>query len=432
MALFQINDPNARGTGHQFGQDLGNSLEMLLGHKMQHLQRQAQENRNYNAFRAQGLGEEQARAYAPLDNDFLKQIFSDELSRYGARGPQREEATVDTLLGQPDVGQIRQQSPQTDLLKQLLQSQEAEPQGPMTQQQALSQALQGSSLNGEKGLVDYLQAQQLLQPSQHQAQQPNPGAQPTGMGMQAKEPKPAIATLPNLVGLKPQEKAQMLRSAHQQDLLARKEALAERRFAQIEQHASDKETKPVYDEIHKEAKAAKNNDKRLEKMEQLIKTGKLTNPIFASAIKAIGKGIFGFGIDLSALQNPESQQFDKLSNDFLREAKSIFGSRLTDADLNAFLKTVPTLSISNEGKMHVIQNMRQFNETAKIKEKALNDIIKENGGRRPRGLLELVDERIGPQLDVIAKRFKQSVGPVESTQSLPTSIAHAIPNLFFG
>lgn len=193
--------------------------------------------------------------------------------------------------------------------------------------------------------------------------------------------------------------------------------------AYAEQKASEKETLPYYKDIIKQAHAAKNNDKRLDRMEQLIKTSKLSNPTFASALKTLSKGIFGFGIDLSSLMNPESQEFEKLSNDFIREAKEIFGGgRLTDADLNAFLKIIPTLSLSNEGKLRVMENMRQVNEAAKIKENALKEIIKANGGKRPRNLELMVDEITQPQIDALADQFKRNYENVPTTESLPGSI----------
>lgn len=172
-----------------------------------------------------------------------------------------------------------------------------------------------------------------------------------------------------------------------------------------EQKEADKETLPYYKEITKEAVSAKNNDKRLNRMEQLINGGKIAGPITSSLIDTAAKGIFGIGVDLSGLQNADTQEFNKISKDFLKEAKSIFGSRLTDTDVKAFLQTVPTLLNSDEGKKRVIYNLKSFNEAAKLRKEVADKIIEENGGRRPRNLDSLVEKIAGPQLDIIAEQF---------------------------
>src|SRR5690606_29811545 len=70
-------------------------------------------------------------------------------------------------------------------------------------------------------------------------------------------------------------------------------------------------------------------------------------------------GKFGLG---QLYKNTE--EFVKLSNSFLRGAKTMFGSRITDADLRAFMKMVPTLSQTDSGKKAIIRNMKIFNKAA--------------------------------------------------------------------
>ncbi len=102
----------------------------------------------------------------------------------------------------------------------------------------------------------------------------------------------------------------------------------------------------------------------------------------------------------------ESQEFNKLSQDFVKNAKDIFGSRLTDADLRSFLKTVPTLSLTDNGKIAVINNLMQLAEGDLIKQKAMEEIVEANGGFRPRNLETLVRKKTKPLLDKLASDFK--------------------------
>lgn len=378
MAIYFPNQVPSTGqrAGEAFGGGISSALGALAQQKMSQLQQRNQMSQVSQALESLGLPSQLAALPESLQQTFVKQH-----------------------LAQP------QQQAFADALSSLL--------GGGTEQQAAA----GTQISP--------QLQQVMgNATQQQTQQPASGIKiPAGLNQQQAM---QLAQL----GLQKQALSKKeIAEQRKQELAQQKE---ERKQNFLEQREIDKETKPFYDDIYKEAKAAKNNDKRLDKMESLIKTGKLTHPLFASAIKTISKGIFGVGIDLSALQNPESQQFEKLSNDFIREAKSIFGNRLTDADLNYFLKTVPTLSLSNEGKMQVIQNMRQLNEAAKLKELAMNRIIEANNGRRPRNLVELVDKATSEQIDELAKKFKMPSEPVVPTQSLIGSVVKAIPNLIFG
>lgn len=190
-----------------------------------------------------------------------------------------------------------------------------------------------------------------------------------------------------------------------------KERLRERRDKIEEklekrQETLHKETNDFYKQVHKESRGAQTNNKRLGRMEELVWRGNLSHPMFASVLDSVSKGVFGFGIDLSWLTSPDSQEFKKLSTDFLKEAKDIFGSRLTDADVKYFLQTVPTLSQTDHGKLRVISNLKNFNDAALKKKDIMDQIIEENGGIRPRNLESLTEERMQPILDKMADEFK--------------------------
>lgn len=174
-----------------------------------------------------------------------------------------------------------------------------------------------------------------------------------------------------------------------------------------EQHKINKETQGIYEQTFKEAKAATNSDKRLNRIEQLIKKGNLPSPGWGSLLKGLSKGIFGHGIDLNYLTHADAQEFDKLSTDFIKDAKAIFGARLTDQDLLNFLKTIPSLSQTNEGKLRVVNNLKAANAAAKIRENVMSQIIKANGGKRPADLESLIEEVSAPQIAMLADQFKE-------------------------
>lgn len=192
----------------------------------------------------------------------------------------------------------------------------------------------------------------------------------------------------------------------------------ERKLSAREQEQINKETKPFYDTVAKEAKAAKDNDIRLDRMQELLNRGNLTSPYLVSAIKTVSEGIVGpHGpkIDLDFLMSADSQEFSKLSNDFLKNIKDIVGTgNLTNKEVEIYLKSIPSLLQSDSGKQRVINNLKTLNEGAKLRKKITDDVIKENGGKRPRNLDSLVDERMEPYQKEIAERFKSGIGTEES------------------
>jgi hypothetical protein len=172
-----------------------------------------------------------------------------------------------------------------------------------------------------------------------------------------------------------------------------------------------KETKEERKEINTKARAARQNIHDLERMQDLEKEGKLDTPGYAEFLKRSG-------FDIPALMNPGSEEFNKIAANFLRDAKTYFGARISNYELEQFLKTIPSLSQSPEGRKRVISNLKYMNRVALEYNNALKDVIKENKGTPPYDLLEKVDDKIDNRLDAIAKKFKKDLAkPVPKGQS---------------
>lgn len=252
--------------------------------------------------------------------------------------------------------------------------------------------------------------------------------------LQGQERNPERAKLVQDIFTSPQEKREREKLELAKKTLANKEARTE----QIE---ADKETKKYFENALDLEKAADFSDIRLNKMENLIKKGGLPVAAFYNLFKnleesvpsaygaaaggvagniivpggigaAVGSAIGGLLSPVASLlrsaqkkTSPNLEQFEKLSNDFIKDAKAIFGSRITDNDLKAFMATIPTLGQTDEGKLAIINNMKMFNKASRIRAEAVKDVIRENGNRRPHNLQILVEDRIKPQLDQLSKDF---------------------------
>jgi hypothetical protein len=177
-----------------------------------------------------------------------------------------------------------------------------------------------------------------------------------------------------------------------------------------EEASKFKETKDVRKEIRGQARAARENNMRLDRMSKLNESGKLISAGYNELLKK-------FGLDVPILKNPASQEFDKLSNDMFRNIREIFGARITNLEVDAFLKTIPTLSNTKEGRIRIIKNLKALNEGASLRLKAMNEIIKENRGVPPYNLGEQIEERISPELDKLSTRFVEGE-PTPTSSSL--------------
>lgn len=219
-------------------------------------------------------------------------------------------------------------------------------------------------------------------------------AQPEATKVTAPTPETTAPAKPKTVAQLVREEGMSVKEA--------KEAIKEEKKAEL---LATKESKEIYENTLREAKAADSNDERLRRMEKLINEGKFGIPVVNSLIKSVAKGIFGFGLDLTSLLTADAQEFDKLSTQFAAGAKDIFPGRVTNADLDLYMRQIPTLSQSKAGMRRVIRSMKSANEAARLRKDAMVNIIKKNGGKRPMNLELLIEEAVGPQLDLLAYDF---------------------------
>lgn len=398
------------GVGPSLGSALGKGiaqpfeegLNLLAQKKLMQIQQQQQqqaadaERKRYEQGLAPVLGQETAQ--------FLSNL-----------GPEERKAALQ------NIGSLMQLSGQPGMQQQV------PIQNPIQQLQQLQNPINVANFMGLLGQPNQgiISEQQEMQPQEQQ----NNGMQvPHEPGMQNK------AQLVEDIFTSPHEKREQ-----------RKIEIQEKKLALQEQQYAMKETKAYADTVLKDQKAQKMNDLRLNRMNKLIDDNKLPNAAlwkFLSDIEdsgisnvgggglagaALGSAFPGIGTVIGGIagsvvgalasplagaaksiirkDNPDIDEFEKLSGDFVKNAKDIFGSRITDADLKAYMKTIPTLMQTDAGKKAVIANLKAVNEMGKVEAETMRQIIKENGGKRPIDLEQQVYDRMGDQLDELAQLF---------------------------
>lgn len=368
-------DINQRNDARRAASSISQTLEGLVSNHLQKMQSQKQQANQARAYIAAGIPQEQAGFLSSADPQTQQLILKNYLQ--AAQGSGLDQALAE-LGGQ---------------------------QSPNMQPQSIMQNTMGALQSQPQDMVMRNLMQGL---GQQQLQQEFPQQ----MNQQVQQQKPELTQLNenNLANvlqrprLSPQHKLKI------EEMKQRKEFHKEKLNA-AQQKDVDKETLPTYHEVNKSAKAAKDSNIRLGRMEELINRGKLTDTAFYNGIKALGKlpGIGGFIESIAeSFLSPDTQEFEKLSTDFIKDAKQFFGNRITQQEVMLFLKTVPNLSQTNPGKKRVVRNMRIFNEASELRKKSMDKLIKANGGKRPNNLEALIEQEVSPQLDALAEQFKGS------------------------
>lgn len=280
-------------------------------------------------------------------------------------------------------------------------------------------------------------AAQEEQAIQEQAQERRAEQAPVKGALVAEQPAIARRAPKSILGA-----ALTAKQLQAEEAAARKEEIALRKEEFEREKVARAETRKYLETLKDQEKAAKESELRLKRMETLIEKGKLPNAglwtfltsiedlgpiatggagaLIGSAVPGVGTAIgAGVGGILGALSgplagaaksliksgSPDVEEFEKLSADFVKNAKQYFGSRLTDADLRVFMQTLPTLMQTDAGKKKVIENLSSLNELAQIESKTARSIIRDNGGIPPIDIEQQVKDKIADRADRIAKRF---------------------------
>jgi hypothetical protein len=394
--------------GARVGQGLSNVLNQYTENKIQQMhkaQGQSQLARALESLPGLSINSEQARGLASLPESVLQQSLK---HMYSQPANEAYAAALSSILGSPTPQQEQETVPGQQLAVQTQQGPRIPPQ--LNSQQALQLAQLGLKKQGTEAKLK--EGEKAREQQKQQFQQ------------------------------KLDFEREKLQTKQAKDI-----EKFEKTVSVAEQREAAKETLPYYNSTLAMADAAKSSDKRLKNMEKLVEKGGLPVAGFYKLFKnleesvpptygatagallgggigsvipgagtiagaALGGAIGGLISPVATLlrygqrqTSPNAEIFEKLSAEYIQNAKAIFGSRITDQDLKAFMAQIPTLENTDAGKKQIIGNMKAANKAAEVKAKTMREIIRENGGKRPADLQYLVEERAKPELDKIAAEF---------------------------
>ena len=174
-------------------------------------------------------------------------------------------------------------------------------------------------------------------------------------------------------------------------------------------------------------KSAKGTLRDLKRMTLLNEKNQLSNNRYVSLLRFLK-------IDYPSLMTVDSEEWQKTEKSFLRHAKTVFGARITNFEVDQFLQTIPSLTMSQEGKKRVIKNLEILNTSILEEAKAARAIIKENDSAPPYDIDSQVNERIGTNVDQLYNDFINGIdlmkeqAAIEGTENMQYESFKALPS----
>ena len=162
-------------------------------------------------------------------------------------------------------------------------------------------------------------------------------------------------------------------------------------------------TKETRKEILTDKRTAQKDLDELDFQSGLNESGKLVSPAYYSALKAAH-------LDIPALlQSPESEAYIASTKNFISNARQIFGGRVTNFELDQFLKTIPTLENTKEGRKIILSKMKNVAQAKVQRYKAYEEVLRESKGVPPLDLDEQIERKLDKKLDKFSKKFTQGL-----------------------
>lgn len=162
--------------------------------------------------------------------------------------------------------------------------------------------------------------------------------------------------------------------------------------------------KPFIDDVTKSYRGFESEMKpRLLQMQKLNTDQELISPTASVFLEQLG-------IPLGALSDPSNELFHKLSQDLLKGLPETYGSRILKVEVDNFLKTIPTLANSADGRRMIASNMLKLGEMKEVYYNAMRQKQKELIDEErpfPKDFEQAVFDQVKPQIDRINNEFLQ-------------------------
>lgn len=114
------------------------------------------------------------------------------------------------------------------------------------------------------------------------------------------------------------------------------------------------------------------------------------------------------GIPLGALEDPHSELYQKLSQDLLKGLPETYGNRILKVEVDNFLKTIPQLMNSPDGRRMIASNMLKLGEMKEVYYKAMRQMQQDyldSDKPLPKDFEQRIFDQVLPQINRINEEF---------------------------
>jgi len=176
-----------------------------------------------------------------------------------------------------------------------------------------------------------------------------------------------------------------------------KRKMEERKLSSKDRTEAYKLTAPFRAEITKQAENADHLVKTMKEQKKLIESGKMDPALYVSIVDRF--------LPYSSLKSPETQAYQALEKEYLKDLKSIFGGRITDREMSTFLQSIPRAENSPEAQKMIMARLDAYYKAKQLKYKVMRQIVKDNNGIPPLDLQEQVQDKTGTKEVQYANQF---------------------------
>lgn len=182
--------------------------------------------------------------------------------------------------------------------------------------------------------------------------------------------------------------------AHEENKAAKDKSLTSK-----EKTEAYKVTAPYRAELAKEAESTDHLIDVLKQQKQLSESGKMTHSGYLEFLEKTG-------LDFNALKSPETEQYQALEKDFLKDLKNVFGGKVSNLEMSTFLKGIPKATNTPEGRKRITKQLDSYYKAKQLKFRTARKIIKDNGGTPPLDLQDQVVEKTRGKEEKYADQFR--------------------------
>jgi hypothetical protein len=114
------------------------------------------------------------------------------------------------------------------------------------------------------------------------------------------------------------------------------------------------------------------------------------------------------GLPLGLLENPSNELYEKVSQDLMKGIPEVYGNRIMKIEVDNFLKTIPRLMNSANGRRMVATNMLKLGEMREIMYNEMRRQQKDsidNNKPLPRDFEQRIFDQVKPQIDKFNDEF---------------------------